>query len=62
MTYDLAQKARDGRMIALSTLPVRRMRRSEILGADLLPELGPEQIGAVFASSRNHFAQNIFSV
>jgi hypothetical protein len=62
MNLDLAEKARARRIEALTNLPDRRIRRDTVGGFRLFPALGPEEIGALFASSRTHFDQNIFSV
>ena len=62
MNLDLAEKARARRVLALSKLPTRRVRRDMVGAFRLFPELGPEEIGALFASSRNQSDHNSFSV
>lgn len=62
MKFDLAQKARDRRVEALSGLPMRKTRQVAMGGLNLLPALGAEDVSAVFATSNGHFEQNIFSI
>jgi hypothetical protein len=59
MQSDLARKARARRVLALARL-ARRNMRSEPPGRNrVLPSLGPDEIGALFASSRRRFGQTV---
>lgn len=61
MDKTLTGKARARRVLALNGLTSRRVHRDEVGSFNYLPGLGPQEIGALFASSRNHFDQNIFA-
>lgn len=62
MKLDLVKKARDRRIEALSTLPLRRTRRVAMGGLNLVPAAGSEDFGGVYAAGNGYFEQNIFSV
>ena len=59
MNSELARKARARRILALARLARRNLRPEVTDRSRMLPSLGPDEIGALFASSRQRFGQSV---
>jgi hypothetical protein len=61
MDLTLIGKARARRVLALTGMSARRTKRDQVGGFRFLPELGSDEMGALFDARRSHNDHNLFS-